>query len=259
MVLHIDLFVDGAKQGRVVPWQLECAALLLETYRGADADQRLRRSSTLAIAWLMQITGRFEQLRSHLGSALNEYPNEAELLVAQAVLEESSASPRLGGSSDDRGAMKGLKEAEVTYRRALTADPALTEARVRLGYVLLRLNRLDEARHELSTALSTASASRTIYLAALFLGAVHEAAGNIDQAVATYRRARDVTPGCQVAAIGLANALRLTGQYEGAAEAARTAAMAGASACDDPWWSYDYGQAWQLDETIEQLRRTVRE
>ena len=159
--------------------------------------------------------------------------------------------------------MKGLKEAEVQYRRALTVDPALTEARVRLGYVLLRLNRLDEARHELatalSTALSTASASRAIYLGALFLGAVHEASGNTDQAVATYRRARDAAPGCQVAAIGLANALRLTGQYEGAAEAARTAAMAGASACDDPWWSYDYGQAWQLDETIEQLRRAVRE
>ena len=114
MVLHIDLFVDGARHGRVVPWQLECAALLLETYRGADADQRLRRSSTLAIAWLLHITGRFELLRSHLGSALNEYPDDAELLVAQAVLEESSASPRLGVSSDDRGAMKGLKEAEVT-------------------------------------------------------------------------------------------------------------------------------------------------
>ena len=73
MVLHIELFVDGAKQGRVLSWQLECAVLLLETYRGADADQRLRRSSTLAIAWLLQITGRFELLRSHLGSALNEY------------------------------------------------------------------------------------------------------------------------------------------------------------------------------------------
>ena len=138
-------------------------------------------------------------------------------------------------------------------------DPALTEARVRLGYVLLRLNRLDEARHALATALSTASTSRAIYLGTLFLGAVHEASGNTDQAVATYRRARDAAPGCQVAAIGLANALRLTGQYEGAAEAARTAAMAGPSACEDPWWSYDYGQAWQLDETIERLRRTVRE
>ena len=259
MVLHIDLFVDGAKHGRVVPWQLDCAVQLLETYRGAEADQRLRRSSTLAIAWLLQITGRFEMLRSHLHNALNEYPDDAELLVAQAVLEESSASPRLGGSLDDRGVMKGLKEAEVKYRRALTVAPALTEARARLGYVLLRLNRLDEARHELATALSTASASRAIYLAALFLGAVHEAAGNIDLAVATYRRARDVAPGCQVAAIGLANALRLTGQYEGAAEAARTAAMAGAAACDDPWWSYGYGQAWQLDETIERLRRIVRE
>ena len=72
MVLHIDLFVDGARHGRVVPWQLECAVLLLETYRGVDADQRLRRSSTLAIAWLLQITGRFELLRSHLGSAIND-------------------------------------------------------------------------------------------------------------------------------------------------------------------------------------------
>lgn len=259
LVLHIDLFVDGAKRGLLMPWHLECAVLLLDIYRGAGADHGVRRGSTLAVAWLLQVTGGFELLRPHLKAALNDYPNDAEVMVARAVLEEAGASPRLAGSSSERKSARALREAETTYRRALQSAPALTEARVRLGYVLLRLHRLEEARHELSAARTVAVNQRDTYLAELFLAATHEAEGSADQAVASYRRAHEVAPDCQVAALGLAHALRLVGEYESAAATARAAAVGGPSACEDPWWSYDYGQAWKLDAALEILRRTVRQ
>ena len=99
---------------------------------------------------------------------------------------------------------------------------------------------------------------RDTYLAAMFLAATHEAEGSADRAVASYQRAHAVDPDCQVAAFGLSHALRLRGEDESAAVTARAAAADGPSSCDDPWWSYDYGQSWKLDATIELLREMVR-
>jgi hypothetical protein len=73
VVLHVELFVDGAKRGQVAAAHLECAVLLLDIYRGSEADQSLRRGATLAVAWLLQIIGGFELLRPHLKTALNDY------------------------------------------------------------------------------------------------------------------------------------------------------------------------------------------
>ena len=152
----MELFVDGAKRGLAMPWHLECSVFLLDIYRGAGADPAVRRGSTLAVAWLLQITGGFELLRSHLKAALNDYPDDAEVLFARAVLEEAGASSRLAGLPNERKSAKALREAEATYRSVLRADPGLMEARVRLGYVLLRLQRLEDARHELTAALAVA-------------------------------------------------------------------------------------------------------
>jgi tetratricopeptide (TPR) repeat protein len=257
VVLHVELFVDGAKRGQVAAAHLECAVLLLDIYRGSEADQSLRRGATLAVAWLLQIIGGFELLRPYLKTALNDYPNDPEVLFARAVVEEASASPRLASVSNERRSAKALREAESTYRSVLRSDPALTEARVRLGYVLLRLHRLEEARHELTAALAVAVTQRDTYLAALFLAATHEAEGSADQAVASYQRAHAVAPDCQVAAFGLSHALRLRGEYETAAATARAAAREGPSSCDDPWWSYDYGQSWKLDATLDLLRDMI--
>jgi len=44
----------------------------------------------------------------------------------------------------------------------------------------------------------------------------------------------------------------------GAAAIVRQVGRPTAVACDDPWWSYDYGQAWKLDQTMEALRRAVQ-
>ena len=224
VVLHLELFVDGGKRGQVVPSHLECAVLLLDTYRGSEADQTVRRGATLAVAWLLQIAGGFELLGPHLKTALNDYPNDPEVLFARAVLEEAGASPRLAGVSDKRKSAKALREAEATYRNVLRLDPTLTGARVRLGYVLLRLHRLEEARHELTAALAVAVTQHDTYLAAMFLAATHEAEGSADRAVASYQRAHAVAPDCQVAAFGLSHALRLRGEDESAAVTARAAA-----------------------------------
>ena len=58
-------------------------------------------------------------------------------------------------------------------------------------------------------------------------------------------------------AIALSHALYRAGDRASAATIAREAGRTG-TRCEDPWWSYDYGQAWRIDETIETLRLAVK-
>ena len=256
VVMHLHLYVEGAKVGRPMSWHIGCARELLTAYRAVDGDETVRNRSTAVIAWLLQIEGRLEPLRVHLDAAIARSPQDLALLIARGVLAEAGASPRYGDAGG--GARQDLEAAEKAYRAALTADGNAAEARIRLGYVLLRLTRLPEAHSELSHATAQATAVRLLYLAWLFLGAAHEATGDISSAAKAYGRARAAAPECQVAAIALANAQRQLGSARLAAETARSAALGSATDCEDPWWSYDYGQAWQLDETLLLLRRRVQ-
>jgi tetratricopeptide (TPR) repeat protein len=256
LVMHLHLYVDGAKVGRPMSWHIGCARELLIAYRIADGDEMVRNRSAAVIAWLLQIEGRLELLRVHLDGAILQSPHDLALLIARGVLAEAGASPRYGDAGG--GARQDLEAAERAYRAALSADENAAEARVRLGYVLLRLTRLHEARSELSRATAQPTAVRLLYLAWLFLGATHEATGDISAAASAYGRAKAAAPDCQVAAIALANAQRQLGSATLAAETARRAALGSATDCEDPWWSYDYGQAWQLDETLQLLRRRVQ-
>jgi tetratricopeptide (TPR) repeat protein len=133
---------------------------------------------------------------------------------------EAAASPRFREPRAVTASI-GLNMAARSYRRALELDNANAEVRARLGFVLMRLDRRDEARAELELAL-----------------AGHEAA-----------------PRCQIAALALSNALVLLGNRDAAIAIARGSAMVGPDQCDDPWWSYDYGQAWRLEATLAALRR----
>ena len=255
LVMHLDAYVDGARRERITPWHLECALLLSDAYATID-DRAVHRRSLYVIAWLLQITGQFDQLRSHLDSASRAYPRAVELHVARGAMFEAVGSPRHGEGG--RSSLEGLDAAEAAYRGALAIDKALVEPRVRLGYVLLRANKVSQARAELTLALSQPSVPRLTYLNALFLGSALEAAGDLPDAVRAYQRAVAALPGCQVAGLALANAQGLTGLDDASRETAARAAAIGPETCEDPWWSYDYGQAWQLEELLRDLRDAVR-
>jgi tetratricopeptide (TPR) repeat protein len=255
-LLHTDLFLARVKKtGTRDNLHLGFAVQLLSLYTGRAARVPSRLRMTLLLAWIRQILGDSERLRAQLLSAQHEFPGEPAIALAEGCLEEGGASPRYAQRVASRAA---LARAEEHYRRALALEPGFAEARVRLGYVLFRLGRADEASRELQRAVEDARDPDVSYLGTLFLGAVREHAGRLTEAIGMYRKAREIGPACQVSAVALSHALFLTGDRNAAAGVAREAASMSPADCEDAWWSYDYGQARKIDETVEALRREIR-
>jgi tetratricopeptide (TPR) repeat protein len=185
---------------------------------------------------------------------------------------ESSNSYR-GRSADERplvttshgrfGTFSGL--AVATFRQALEADPDLTEARLRLGRVLFLLDRNDEARGELDRTLVDARRNDDVasaYLAALFLGNLHEHEGRPTEAADAYRQAISVYSRFPSAPLALARLLAASGRSAEAwsvVESLFAHADQGGGIAIDPSTVYPMGLAsYQWERRIQRLRAMVQ-
>lgn len=130
-------------------------------------------------------------------------------------------------------------EAIATLRKTLEQAPEMVEARVRLGRVLWQLDRRDEAARELRQAMQEAAGREPtmVYLAALFLGQVHEEQNLIEEAEQAYRGGLAAHPSGQVVPILLGRLLVAVGRgAEGWTTISK--AMAAPSSSVDPWTVY---------------------
>ena len=94
----------------------------------------------------------------------------------------------------------GIAEREL--RRALTLDPTLHEARIRLAHVLSRLGDDRQAVEVVRPALDAPLPPFSEFYAAMILGRSEEQLGRFDEASVAYARAAARFPGSQLAAIG---------------------------------------------------------
>jgi tetratricopeptide (TPR) repeat protein len=148
-----------------------------------------------------------------------------------------------------------LNEARRSLERALAADPALDLARLRLGRVLWRLGKGDDARRALEGVIERSRDDAVLHLAHLFVARVHQDARRDDIALREYRAAIALQPTSQPAAIGLADALQLAGQPEEARSVVEgTLAEAGRRPSPQSAWEYAYGNARQAPEFLDRLR-----
>lgn len=185
------------------------------------------------------------------GVGLELFPGDAELLLAVGASFEKWA--RLAEvSSPSR-----LASAQRHLTRAVAADPGLTAARIHLGRVLWRLDRLDEARVALEGALAGDGDARQAYLAHTFLGHVHDRAGRAPEAAAAFRQALAIDPDGQSAAIGLAHVLLRQGEVAGAGQAAEHLLTRPGQRLD-PLVNYLVDNALGADERIDALREETR-
>ena len=95
-----------------------------------------------------------------------------------------------------------LGVAERELRRALTLDPALHEARIRLAHVLSRLGDDRQAVEVVRPALEAPLPPFLEFYAALILGRSEEQLGRFAEAGVAYARAAARFPGAQSAEIG---------------------------------------------------------
>ena len=133
-----------------------------------------------------------------------------------------------------------LDGAATDYRRALEIDPHLAIARLHLGWVHVMQGDYKRAADDLTLALADARDDRMRYLARLFLGGVWERQNRLDQAATEYETAHQLGPTHQTPYVALSRVELARGRADRARELARELAALN-RIDDDPWWTYRGG------------------
>jgi len=256
--------------------QLELAQALLDNVTPApERDETVRLWYTAVAAYGQY----FQRHTRQEDRGVQLFPQDADLLLLAGTFHEALASPRMqslvrsirvpaGVAHGIADARSELREAEKLLRRAVASRPSFDEARIRLGHVLYRLGRNEQAARELEQARSRlasaggkgeADGGLLLYYAEMFLGAASEALGRYDAAKASYGRAAALYP--QAPSPRLAQSqLALRSQDRTRALAAMKVALrpaAGLENAADPWWRYHEIQGRAYDAWFEKLYRSA--
>jgi hypothetical protein len=263
-------FSDGREKGldhNASHWEL--ARWLLDRVSPAlGRDSMVRTWYGATGAWMQS---RDYHDLAHLRQARRLFPNDADILFLSGCEHEAFAGAGIqaaraaglpaGFRFEVRSDRAELGEAERFFRRALSLNPGLTEARLRLGRVLLLRGRHKEAADELRQAYASVDDDLLRYYSALFLGAAEEALGNHERAAESYARAADLYPTAQSPHLALSALARRRGDREGALREIQRVFDLPATGPErqDPWWTYLVAQARNADRRLEELRRPFLE
>ena len=246
-----------------IHWQM--ARQLFDAARpGGDAIAR--RWYIATGAWMQS---REQHDTTHLRHAREMFPDDAVLQFLSGCQQETYAGPEVQATAktavlpagyhlDVESESAALRDAETFLRRALMLDQDMTEARIRLGHVLLARGRPQEAADVLRAADTTKESGELQYFQAMFLGQAEEAVGRVDQARDSYARASTLFPHAQ--SPYLARAALATRRGDRATALKETQLLFELPATDleldDPWWSYRVAQARNADALLEALFRS---
>jgi hypothetical protein len=166
---------------------------------------------------------------------------------------------RAPGPGDNAARRSGLTDATDFYRQAITANPSLHTARLRLGRVLLELGHEADALVELERTLAENEDPADRYLANLFLAALHERNGRASEATFHFKVAAALFRSAQAPYLGLSH-LQLQRDPAGAADTLQVMFdrhLEARSGVPDPWWLYDAGFGASFQSRLKQLRAGV--
>lgn len=201
-------------------------------------------------------------------AGLDWFPKETALLLARGTAAETEGAfaHTLDFATLDRGdenaqrqrAERALEIARTSLHRAVELDPALHEARLRLGRTLWRLQERNDALAHLERVARAAPTPQVAYLSHLFLARVYEDGARAADAARAYRAALAAEPAGQAAAIGLAQLQARTAGIA-ASRALVESALAHAPRREprDPYWSYPGAFAGGGEKELAALRAEV--
>jgi|CXWL01.1.fsa_nt_gi tetratricopeptide (TPR) repeat protein len=229
--------------GRHAERALEYASLLARRERTREFARRF----FVAMTWRAEWDACMHQARAWSRTGLNLFPEDPDLRLALGVTHEKAA--RLGTGDPERP----LREARRELSLAVNSASVRQLAGVHLGRVLWRLGFADESQRTLEAVVAEGGDDRLLYLAHVFLGQVHERKGRAELATMAFRRALQIMPHGQAAAVGLAHSLLVQGDTTGAASAAERA-LSSTEPSPDPYRDYDADNAALAHVLFEALR-----
>ncbi|HEV7499999.1 MAG TPA: tetratricopeptide repeat protein [Vicinamibacteria bacterium] len=247
--------------GRLANWAGRYAVLLARSPATRDFSRRFFVAMTQGCQW----DACFDEAESWARRGLKQFPDDAQLLLdlGSVIEEKATVGASLAGAAhegDAAGLQDEFRKAQRELTQAVSRDPNLVLAKVRLGRVLWRLGQTALAQKTLQEAITSARSPRPAYLAHLFLGQVYEDAHRLDQAAAEYRRALEIDPRAQAAAVALSHALLLAGDVEGSRRVlAGGLASAPRRSTPDVYWDYLVANAVDHAELFEALLREAQE
>jgi tetratricopeptide (TPR) repeat protein len=228
----------------------------------AKVQPRGREPSFVRDWWLMVISvfqGHFDLVMANeLGRQARDSVGESpELLLAIGVTQEMAWTK----THDDDGefSLKGdVEDAESAYRKALTLQPDLVEARLRLGRILTLRGRIDDALETLGP-IDAAADPASRYLGRLFEGEALERAGRAAEAEQRYLAAFAALPEAQSARLALAHLRHAHGARTEAANEVRGIALnQRVGETVDPWYWYLRGLYCRADGYMRSLQAQVQ-
>ena len=272
--LHID---DGRGTGvRDVPIHWMIGRKLLDEVRPPGSrdpdpgrDEMVRLWYRASLAW-MELHEDYDT--THLAHALGIFHADPDIAFLAACQREAFAASKIQTAANSGAFPKGfgldivpdheeLTRAEALFRRVLSAKPDAIEARLRLGHVLLRLGRYQEAAIELRQTVPLLDADDQLqYDGELFLGAAEEQIGEYDASHAAFARAASLYPAAQSPWLALSELAWRRRDRAGALQALQHvfALPATVAARHDPWWTYQIAQARNANALFDDLRRPFR-
>jgi tetratricopeptide (TPR) repeat protein len=266
-----------AARPNLSPPLIEWACEQLAKYPGPELHETWLRASIALVegrqAWTI-LTG---ETSSHLAHARERFPNNPHFKLAEALAIEGSASdPSSRAPSADRGMVidqlssemldgasdRSSKQVARLQQASSALEPLLNEeaigpeARLRLGYIQLRLGQRDLALQHFQKVEATDDPSLK-YLAKLFAGWTLAREGRIDDAVGQYRGALETVPRARSAST-LLTMLLVMNHRLAEAEAIAGALLGAPQTADDPWRSYKLGSYRSYESMIGRLHEAIR-
>lgn len=241
---------------------------LAEASAFGNAPGFAERRSVLAISLLL-VSGRSPQAYPYLVEAVKRFPDDAPLLTALGMVNETQGAAELVQPTTSlnlavitraRGRRNDcLRDAAWLYERALTLDPALVEARVRLARVKTLQRDDSGAAPLLDRALTAQPTPQWRYMALLLLGGIRERAGRSDEAIRLYGQAIDTRPDGQSAYFALSHASYMAGDRESAGMTLdRLFARARTPSTGEPWLDYQIGDWIEAQALLQVLREEAQ-
>jgi hypothetical protein len=277
---------DGEFRGVAVPnWSWAFGRRLLDqTQPGPAGDPFVASWYHATTAFMMQ-RGYLGEAAPHLERAMQLFSNDARIVFDKACLAEALGLPRARQALDDPRSQQVLApqylqpgfrsgaasnnvvrgkndvvskvqteaEAERLFRRAVSLDPSLGEARIRLGRIYESHGRHEAALEELEAGLAVTRNDVAQFYGHLFAARASGALRRSVEAGAHLKQALGLFPNAQSALIAASQFALVNADASGALLPIQHLSSIDPEHRGDPWWHYHAGMGRYADTLLKAL------